>query len=71
MTTTMKTKEAADLQVGDVQVHAGMVRYKVIAVIHIGDGGYVEIVRELVDKPDHVSVATLPAHTPVQVLNTE
>jgi hypothetical protein len=38
------TKEAKDLQVGDVQVqHAGMVRYKVIAVTPIGNGGYVEV----------------------------
>jgi hypothetical protein len=64
----MTTKEAKDLQVGDVQVHAGMVRYKVIAVTPIGNGGYVEVKCEQVGKPYNVSVATMPAHTQVQVL---
>ncbi|TCK37943.1 hypothetical protein B0G84_3241 [Paraburkholderia sp. BL8N3] len=61
------TKEAKDLQIGDVHIHAGMVRYRVIAVTPIDNGGYVEIHSEQVGKPDDVRVATVPAHTRFEV----
>jgi hypothetical protein len=67
--TTMSTKEAKDLQVGDVYLHAGMVRQEVTAVTPIGrTGGMVEVTSHQVGKPDNVTVIQMPAHTPMEML---
>ncbi len=63
----MTTKEVKDLQVGDVQVHAGMVRHKIIALTPIDNGGYVEVHSHQLGKPDNVRVATLPRHMRVEI----
>jgi hypothetical protein len=63
----MLTKEAKDLQPGDVYLHAGIVRNKVIALTPIGNGGYVEIHSHQLGKPDNVTVMSLPAHTPMKM----
>ncbi|ADG17030.1 hypothetical protein BC1002_2983 [Paraburkholderia atlantica] len=65
----MPKKEAKDLQVGDVQLHAGMVRQTIVSVTPIGrTGGYVEITSHQLGKPDNVEVATVPAHMLVEVI---
>ncbi|MFT0174631.1 hypothetical protein ACLKMY_37780 [Paraburkholderia mimosarum] len=65
----MPKKEAKDLQVGDMQLHAGMVRQKIISVTPVGrTGGYVEVTSHQLGKPDNVTVATMPAHTLVEVI---
>jgi hypothetical protein len=65
----MTKKEAKDLQAGDVQLHAGMVRHVIVSVTPIGrTGGYVEVRSYQLGKPDNVTVANVPAHTPVEVV---
>ncbi|WP_321916331.1 hypothetical protein [Paraburkholderia sp. J11-2] len=64
----MATKEAKDLQVGDVEVRNGMSRHKITAVVPIVRlGGYVEVRSHQVGKPDNTTVATVPAHMLVKV----
>lgn len=65
----MNTKEAKDLQVGDVYVRAGVVRQAVIAITPIGHtGGMVEVTSHQVGKPENVSVVQMPAHTRMEML---
>ncbi|CAB3745509.1 hypothetical protein LMG24238_07641 [Paraburkholderia sediminicola] len=66
----MPTKEAKDLQAGDVWIHAGMVRYEVASVTPIGyDGGYVEVHSHQLGKPDNVRIAKMQARTPFDVVD--
>jgi hypothetical protein len=65
----MATKEAQDLQPGDVLWHAGVSRHVIVSVTPIGrPAGYVEVKSYQLGKPDNVTVATMPAHTLVEVV---
>ncbi|MFP3549765.1 hypothetical protein SB861_03485 [Paraburkholderia sp. SIMBA_049] len=65
----MATKEAKDLQPGDVLLRAGMSRHVVDTVTPIGrPAGYVEIKTYQLGKPDNVTVASMPAHTLMEVV---
>lgn len=65
----MSTKEAKDLQVGDVYLHAGIVRQEVIAITPIGrNGGMVEVTSQQVGKPENVSVVQMPARTRMEMV---
>lgn len=59
----MSTKEAKDLQPGDVYVHAGMSRFVVISVTPIGyAGSRVEVSSHQVGKPENKRVEDVPSN---------
>jgi hypothetical protein len=65
----MATKEAKDLQAGDVLLHAGIIRHVVVSVTPVGrPAGRVEIKTYQLGKLDNVTVANTPAHTLVEVV---
>lgn len=64
----MATKEAKDLQPGDVLIHAGIQRFVVVSVTPVGyDGNRVEVHSHQLGKPENVKVENMPARTPIKV----